>query len=69
MPEQTSPLRQRMIGDMKLRNMSLLTQAAYMRAVKNFSKQTRSPHKCLAKPSLAGRKVSWSSLRNPFIAP
>ena len=27
------------------------------------------PHKYLAKPSLAGRKVSWSSLRNPFIAP
>ena len=37
MPEQTSPLRQRMIDDMKLRNMSLLTQAAYVRAVKNFS--------------------------------
>lgn len=38
MPEQISPLRQRMIDDMKLRNMSPLTQASYVRAVKNFSK-------------------------------
>lgn len=46
MPEQTSPLRQRMIDDMKLRNMSLLTQAAYVRAVKNFSKHFgKSPDK------------------------
>lgn len=29
----------------------------------------RSSHKYLAKPSLAGRKVSWSSLRNSFMAP
>lgn len=44
MPEQISPLRQRMIDDMSLRNMSTLTQAAYIRAVKNFSKHfTRSP--------------------------
>ena len=46
MTEQTSPLRQRMIDDMKLRNMSLLTQAAYVRAVKNFSKHFgKSPDK------------------------
>jgi site-specific recombinase XerD len=38
MPEQTSLLRQRMIDDMSLRNMAALTQAAYIRAVKNFSK-------------------------------
>ena len=38
MSEQTSLLRQRMIDDMSLRNMSSLTQAAYVRAVKNFSK-------------------------------
>lgn len=38
MPEQISPLRQRMIDDMNLRNMSTLTQAAYVRAVKNFAK-------------------------------
>jgi integrase/recombinase XerD len=46
MPEQISPLRQRMIDDMSLRNMSALTQAAYIRAVKNFSKHFRkSPDK------------------------
>ena len=33
----TTPLRQRMLDDMKVRNMSPLTQAAYIRAVKNFS--------------------------------
>jgi hypothetical protein len=30
----TTPLRQRMIGDMKVRNMSPLTQRAYVRSVK-----------------------------------
>ena len=46
MPEQISPLRQRMIDDMSLRNMSPLTQAAYIRAVKNFSKHFgKSPDK------------------------
>ena len=38
MPEQTSPLRQRMIDDMTIRNMSPNTQKSYVRAVKNFSK-------------------------------
>jgi site-specific recombinase XerD len=33
----TTPLRERMIGDMKVRNMSPLTQRAYVRSVKNFS--------------------------------
>jgi len=37
MPEHISALRQRMIDDMTLRNMAALTQAAYVRAVKNFS--------------------------------
>jgi hypothetical protein len=37
MTEQTTPLRQRMIDDMKVRNMAALTQAAYVRAVKNFA--------------------------------
>ena len=32
MPEHISPLRQRLIDDMSLRNMSALTQAAYIRA-------------------------------------
>ena len=45
-PEQPSPLRQRMIDDMSLRNMAALTQAAYVRAVKNFSKHFgKSPDK------------------------
>ena len=34
---QVTPLRQRMIDDMAIRNMSPLTQKAYVRAVKNFS--------------------------------
>src|SRR5579863_772328 len=37
MTEQVSPLRQRMIDDMTIRNMSVNTQKAYIRAVKNFS--------------------------------
>src|SRR5205814_10085147 len=37
MSEQISPLRQRMIDDMMIRNMSPNTQKAYIRAVKNFS--------------------------------
>ena len=35
---QVTPLRQRMIDDMTIRNMSPLTQKSYVRAVKNFSK-------------------------------
>ena len=34
---QVTPLRQRMIDDMAIRNMSPLTQKAYVRAVKNLS--------------------------------
>src|SRR6202051_5164117 len=37
MPQQISPLRQRMTDDMTIRNMSPLTQKAYVRAVKNLS--------------------------------
>jgi integrase/recombinase XerD len=37
MTKQISPLRQRMIDDMAIRNMSPNTQRAYIRAVKNFS--------------------------------
>ena len=33
-----SPLRQRMIEDMMLRKLSPKTQAAYIRAVKNFTR-------------------------------
>ena len=46
MTEQVSPLRQRMIEDMAIRNMSPNTQKAYIRAVKNFSLHFgRSPDK------------------------
>jgi integrase/recombinase XerD len=43
---QVTPLRQRMIDDMTIRNMSPLTQKSYVRAVKNFSKHFgKSPDK------------------------
>jgi len=46
MPQKVSPLRQRMIDDMTIRNMSVNTQKAYIRAVKNFSLHFgRSPDK------------------------
>ncbi len=46
MSVQVTPLRQRMIDDMAIRNMSPLTQKAYVRAVKNFSLYfRRSPDK------------------------
>ena len=41
MTEQMSPLRQRMIDDMTIRNMSPNTQKIYIRAVKNFSVYSR----------------------------
>ena len=37
MTEQTTPLHERMIGDMQVRNMSTLTQKTYVRSVKNFA--------------------------------
>ena len=37
MTKPISPLRQRMIDDMTIRNMSPCTQNAYIRAVENFS--------------------------------
>lgn len=37
MTKPTTPLRQRMIDDMAIRNMSPLIQAAYVRAVANFA--------------------------------
>lgn len=47
MTKQISPLRQRMIADMMIRNLSANTQKAYIRAVKNFSKPSASPTKQL----------------------
>jgi len=38
MSQQISALRQRMVDDMTIRNMSPLTQKAYVGAVKNFSR-------------------------------
>ena len=49
MTEQSSPLRQRMIDDMKIRNMSQITQYVYVRAVANFAQHHRqSPDKLTA---------------------
>jgi integrase/recombinase XerD len=46
MAEQTTPLRQRMIDDMTIRNMAPGTRAVYVRAVKNFAVHfKRSPDK------------------------
>jgi integrase/recombinase XerD len=46
MTKPTTPMRQRMIEDMTLRNMSPLTQAAYVRSVANFAAHYRtSPDK------------------------
>jgi integrase/recombinase XerD len=46
MSVQATPLRRRMIDDMTIRNMSPLTQKAYIRAVKDFSEfYKRSPDK------------------------
>ena len=46
MSVQVTPLRQRMIDDMAIRNMSPSTQKTYVRAVKNFSLLSRrSPDK------------------------
>src|SRR5438105_1322702 len=46
MAEQTTPLRQRMIDDMTIRNMAPGTKAGYIRAVKNFALHfKRSPDK------------------------
>jgi integrase/recombinase XerD len=41
MTKQVSPLRQRMIDDMAMRNMSPATQGAYVRAVRNLSRFLR----------------------------
>ncbi len=41
MSVRVTPLRQRMIDDMAIRDMSPLTRKAYVRAVKNFSRYFR----------------------------
>jgi hypothetical protein len=42
-PNLLTPLRQRMIDDMRMRNLSPLTQAFYVRSVKNFAAFHRKP--------------------------
>jgi integrase/recombinase XerD len=59
MTEQTTPLRQRMIEDMTIRNMSPSTQKIYVRAVANFSIfHGRSPVVVAAERSEMGSIVS-----------
>jgi hypothetical protein len=56
MTQQVSPLRQRMIDDMTIRNMSPLTHKAYIRAVTNFSPHfMKSPDKLI----LLSRSSVW----------
>ena len=60
MSEQITPLRQRMIDDMAIRNMSPLTQDAYIRAVKSFSLFfRRSPDK-LTFEDVGNTSCTWS---------
>ena len=55
-----SPLRQRMIDDMSLRNMSASTRTAYIRAVTKFSKYFgRSPDK-LSFENVVSTTSLWS---------
>src|ERR1700689_3342750 len=64
---QMSPLRQRMIEDMCVRNLSLRTQAVYVHAIAQLSKFCggRSPDRLTLddihrfQVDLASRKVSW----------
>jgi integrase/recombinase XerD len=52
MTKQITPLRQRMLDDMALRNMSPATQRGYINAVKNFSEP--------GKPSSqTGKNTTW----------
>jgi integrase-like protein len=57
----TSPLRQRMIEDMKVRNLSPATQRSYLNAVARFSRQVRSPRSQRRQQSKARRQ--WSLQR------
>jgi hypothetical protein len=64
MSKPISPLGQRMIDDMKLRNMSSATQGAYVRAVKHLSvffgrSPTSSPSKTCGLSAAPG--IAWAS--------
>jgi len=70
-----SPLRQRMIDDMTIRNLSPATQQSYLHAVRKFSRFFgRSPERLDIEDvrrfqvHLAGRGVSWGSLNQAVCA-
>ena len=64
-----TPLRQRMIEDMTIRNLSATTQASYVHAVKSFTRHFgRSPDQATIEDvrayqlHLVHRKIAWASL-------
>ncbi|MBT4041904.1 MAG: site-specific integrase [Rhodospirillaceae bacterium] len=70
-----SPLRQRMIDDMTIRNLSPATQRSYLHAVQRFSRYfSRSPDRLNLEDvrayqvHLAGRGMSWGSLNQAVCA-
>jgi len=72
---QISPLRQRMIDDMTIRNLSPSTQRSYLHAVQKFSRFCgRSPDRLdledvrAYQVHLAGRGVSWGNLNQTVCA-
>jgi integrase/recombinase XerD len=72
---QMSPLRQRMIEDMKVRNLAPATQRSYVNAVVRFSRHFNSPPQRLAleavrayQVDLVDRGISWSGLNKVVCA-
>ena len=56
----TSPLRQRMIDDMRVRNLSPATQRSYIHAVSKFSRYLGARPPCLALRTCANiRSISY----------
>jgi len=67
---QMSPLRQRMIEDLTIRNLSPATQQSYLHAISKFSQFFRRSPDHLGceevrayQVHLVGRRVSWGALR------
>ncbi len=72
---QTSPLRQRMIEDLKIRNLSPATQRSYVHAVAKFSRYFgRSPDELgieevrVYQVHLVERRISWGALNQTVCA-
>ena len=70
-----SPLRQRMLEDMRLRNLSVRTQETYISQVSKFSKHFRKSPEVLGSEEirqyqlyLIGQRVSWSVLNQTVCA-